>query len=566
MSEFWDLYDKDRRPLNRTHERGRYLEKGTYHIAVGIWTVNDKNEVLLTLRSPDKRDWPNMWENTAGSLLCGETSVEGAMRELKEETGITVSESELHFIATERTRNAFGDCYMVRKNVPIEDIVLQEGETCDAKWVSLNTLDQMIDDGLVAPPVASRLARIRDKFEEFIFHGEEGKDIMRRLPFGRADILLPKKNHEKWAVVACDQYTSQPEYWVKAAEITDGYPSALNIILPEVYLEEGNVDERIENINATMDQYLSDNVFDEYKNSMIFVERTLSDGRVRRGIVGAIDLEAYDYNVGSVSAVRATEGTVLSRIPPRVKIRKNAPLELPHIMILIDDPENKVIPSAPDSQIVYDCPLMLKGGHIRGSLMSDEAIEKAEKGLNEQWNKSELLFAMGDGNHSLATAKACYEADKSNPLARYALCEIVNIHDPALDFEPIYRVVFGVDPTDIINKAKKCFEGQSEHRVDCVFGESTDHFYADGLTAGVLQGFIDEYIAEHDGASVDYIHGEDSVRELVDNGSSVGFIFDGIAKSELFAYVDKNGALPRKTFSMGEAYDKRYYMECRKIK
>jgi hypothetical protein len=198
--------------------------------------------------------------------------------------------------------------------------------------------------------------------------------------------------------------------------------------------------------------------------------------------------------------------------------------------------------------------------------MSDEAVDNAIKGLEEQWNKSELLFAMGDGNHSLATAKACYEADKSNPLARYALCEIVNIHDTALDFEPIYRVVFGVDPTDIIEKAKACFSGQTEHKVDCVYGDATACFSVDGLTAGVLQNFIDEYIANHEGASVDYIHGEDSVRELASKTGAVGFIFDGIAKSELFPYVDKNGALPRKTFSMGEAYDKRYYMECRKIK
>ena len=388
---------------------------------------------------------------------------------------------------------------------------------------------------------------------------------MRKVPFGRADILLPKKDFDKWAVVACDQYTSQPEYWNKAAEITKGYSSALNITLPEVYLEDENVNERIENINKTMVEYVENGVFNEYKDSMVFVERVLNNGRVRRGIVGAIDLEAYDYNVGSTSAVRATEGTVLSRIPPRVKIRKNAPLELPHIMILIDDPENKVVPSEISGEVLYDCSLMLKGGHIRGSLMSDEAIDNAIKGLEEQWTKSELLFAMGDGNHSLATAKACYEADKSNPLARYALCEIVNIHDTALDFEPIYRVVFGVDVEKMLEEAKKAFEGNTENKVVAVFGDKEDSFCVNGLTAGVLQNFIDEYIAKN-GGEVDYIHGENDLRELSARDNAVGFLFDGIKKSELFPYVEKNGALPRKTFSMGEAYDKRYYMECRKIK
>lgn len=389
---------------------------------------------------------------------------------------------------------------------------------------------------------------------------------MKKLPFGRTDILIPKENHEKWAVVACDQYTSEPEYWKKAKEITNGFPSALNIILPEVYLEEKDVDSRIEKINKTMKEYIDGGIFKSYDNSMVYVERTLKDGRTRKGIVGAIDLEEYDYNVGSVSAVRATEGTVLSRIPPRVKIRENAPLELPHIMILIDDKDNKIIPPAPSGDTVYDCDLMLDGGHIRGSLMSEEKINNALELLSEKWKESPLLFAMGDGNHSLATAKACYEKDKSNPLSRYALAEIVNIHDTALDFEPIYRVVFGVDPEKMINEAKRHFKGQSEKNVNCIYGDKTDNFSVNGLSAGVLQDFIDAYIKNIEGAIVDYIHGISSVKELCKKENALGFVFDGIDKSELFPYVEKFGALPRKTFSMGEAYDKRYYMECRKIK
>lgn len=385
------------------------------------------------------------------------------------------------------------------------------------------------------------------------------------MPFSPADILLPKNAFDKWSTVACDQYTSQRDYWEKADEIVSESPSALKITLPEVYLNDADVNDRIKKINATMKEYIEKGIFTEYKDAMIFVERRLQDGRVRKGIVGKIDLEAYDYTVGSTSLVRATEGTVLSRIPPRVEIRKDAPIELPHIMILIDDVENEIVPNEPDGEIVYDTDLMLGGGHIRGSLMSERSANKAIAALEKQMESRELVFAMGDGNHSLATAKACYERDKSNPLARYALVEIVNIHDPALDFEPIYRVVFGVDTEKMLNEAKKHFENCTENKVVTVVKNVDDEFCVDGLTAGVLQEFIDKYIEEN-GGEVDYIHGENDLRELCMRDDAIGFLFDGIKKSELFPYVEKNGALPRKTFSMGEAYDKRYYMECRKIK
>ncbi len=388
---------------------------------------------------------------------------------------------------------------------------------------------------------------------------------MKQLPFSPADILLPKEGFDKWATVACDQYTSRRDYWEKAENIVGSSHSALKITLPEVYLNDPDVKERIKKINATIEEYISDGIFTEYKDSMIFVERRLKDGRVRRGIVGKIDLEEYDYSVGSVSKVRATEGTVLSRIPPRVEIRKDALIELPHIMVLIDDPENEVIPTEPDGDILYDAPLMLGGGSIRGSLMSAKAVNKALSALEKQSESRELLFAMGDGNHSLATAKACYERNKSDPLARYALVEVVNIHDPALDFEPIYRVVFGVDTEKMLSEVKKAFAGASENKVTAVVKGKDDSFSVDGLTAGVLQDFIDKYIAEN-GGEVDYIHGESDLRGLCDRDNAIGFLFDGIKKSELFPYVEKHGALPRKTFSMGEAYDKRYYMECRKIK
>ncbi len=390
--------------------------------------------------------------------------------------------------------------------------------------------------------------------------------MKKKIPFVGADILLPKNGFEKWSVIACDQHTSEPEYWNSAKKASEGSPSALNITLPEVYLNDGDVESRIEKINATMEEYLSCGVFNEYKNEMIYVERTLSDGRVRRGIVGAVDLSEYDYTEGTTAMIRATEGTVLSRIPPRVKIRKNAPLELPHIMILIDDPENTVIPSKAEGNTVYDTELMLGGGHIKGILLGENGIKKVTEALENIVGDREapLLFAVGDGNHSLATAKAC--VDPENPLSKYALAEIVNIHDESLDFEPIYRVVFGVDPEDMIKEAKKRFDGMGEHKVKCCFGGKEDEFSVDGLTAGVLQSFIDEYTEAHEGSECDYIHGEDAVYKLSSEKNTVGFIFDGIGKSELFEYVEKHGSLPRKTFSMGEAQDKRYYMECRRIK
>lgn len=393
---------------------------------------------------------------------------------------------------------------------------------------------------------------------------KKGIDKMKHLPFGKADILLPTENFDKWSVVACDQYTSQPDYWEKADKLVGDAPSTLRITLPEVYLEEPDVEKRITAINDTMKKYLDEGVLREYKDAMVYVERTLHDGRTRRGIVGAIDLTAYDYNVGSRSAVRATEGTVLSRIPPRVAIRREAGLELPHVMILIDDPEGKVIPTEVSGEVLYDTDLMLNGGHIRGSLMSEEAMEQALAALSEAAQVHELLFAVGDGNHSLATAKACF--DEKNPLSHYALAEIVNIHDEALDFEPIYRILFGVDPADVLTEAKAHFAAASEHRVSCLSKNGADSFCVDGLAAGSLQAFLDAYVAAHAGATVDYIHGEDAVKELSMQEGAIGFLFDGIAKSELFPYVEKNGCLPRKTFSMGEAHDKRYYMECRRIR
>ena len=370
---------------------------------------------------------------------------------------------------------------------------------------------------------------------------------MKNIPFYPADILLPPQVTEKWPVIACDQFTSEPEYWKAAGEFVGDAPSTLKITLPEVWLTSSDVEKRTEAVNSEMKKYLASGVLTEYKNAVVYVERTQPDGRVRRGVVGAVDLSEYDYTPGAKTMIRATEGTVLSRIPPRVKIRKDAPLELPHIMILIDDPDNTVIPKNPDGSILYDTDLMAGGGHIRGSLVSESGVKNIISALENLAGdrESPLLFAVGDGNHSLATAKAC--VSEEFPLSRFALAEVVNIHDPALDFEPIYRVVFGVDPADIIAAAKRHFGAGNEKTVKCLYNEGEDEITVNGLPASAVQSFIDEYLSARPDAYCDYIHGEDTVRKLSSEKNTVG-------------------SLPRKSFSMGEARDKRYYMECRKIR
>ncbi len=409
--------------------------------------------------------------------------------------------------------------------------------------------------------------------------------------FAEADILLPnidvsdKENWEKWAVIACDQFTSEPEYWEKAAEIAGNSYSALNLILPEAYLADS--ENRVGKINRTMDDYL-EKVLLSNPGTMIYVERTLESGAVRHGIVGAIDLEEYDYCAGSHSAIRPTEGTVLERIPPRVAVRRGAKIELPHVMLLIDDAERCVIEplSSKKSEFkcAYDFDLMLDGGHIRGYFMPKSEIERVKKLISEN-NNSDIKIAVGDGNHSLASAKAYYEELKKSISeqeaavhpARYALAEIVNLHDDALVFEPIYRVMFNVDVDNVISELLSFTNGsdksENSHGTQLVeyitadkTGKITFGKSLHSLTVGTLQIFIDQYIKNHPQASVDYIHGKKNTVELSQKKNAVGFIFDGMNKNELFPSVSKDGVLPRKTFSMGEAREKRYYIESRKIK
>ena len=404
------------------------------------------------------------------------------------------------------------------------------------------------------------------------------------IPFKAADILIPQEKYlEKWSVVACDQYTSEPAYWERVEKNVGDAPSAYKMIFPEIYLEKEGKEERIKNINNSMSEYLNGNVFEKYENALIYVKRTVNSGKIRKGIIGAVDLEAYDYNKGSKSLIRATEGTVLERIPPRVQVRINAPAEMPHIMLLIDDYKKTVIENIDESKLkkVYDFDLMENGGHIEGYLIenSDEIMNALSAMAGELNPENPLLFAVGDGNHSLATAKECWErkkqnlsdSEKENHLARFALTEIVNIHDDALEFEPIHRILFDIDKDKLLKAFSEYYEiseNDGAQKVVCVIkGENKDLYIKNpksNLTVGSLQIFLDEYIKEN-GGKIDYIHGDDVVSDLSMQENSIGFLLPAMDKSDLFKTVILDGALPRKTFSMGEANEKRFYLEVRAI-
>ncbi len=419
------------------------------------------------------------------------------------------------------------------------------------------------------------------------------------LPFRPADILLPKDcDLNRWSVVACDQYTSQPEYWARVAQHVGQAPSALHLILPESCLEGPNVEQDIAEINMTMARYLKEERLQAHSNCIFYVERKLDNGKIRRGLIGAVDLEQYDYEPGASARIRATEGTVLSRIPPRVAVRKNAPIELPHIMLLMDDPDKTVIEPLSGStdamEPVYDFELMERGGHITGWKLNEQQKEQVARALtvlaepgafNARYGTQDLpvlLFAVGDGNHSLATAKECYERQKrltppeqwEDLPARFALAELGNLHDDSLEFEPIHRVVFDVEPEQLLSALIKAYPGAhygsgKGHVLEYVYGGKegcvTVPDPAAQLPVGTLQAFLDDYLKTGCGR-IDYIHGEYVTRELASQPDSIGFLLPAMGKGELFPTVIHDGVLPRKTFSMGEAHDKRFYLEARKIR
>ena len=406
------------------------------------------------------------------------------------------------------------------------------------------------------------------------------------LEIAPADILLPNCNLSKWSVIACDQYTAQEDYWRRVDGVVGAAPSSLRLILPEAYLHERDAGESIARINATMEDYLAQSLFYTCPASMIYVERTLSDGGCRQGLICKIDLEAYEYQPGSHAKIRATEKTVTERIPFRVQIRENASLELPHIMILVDDSVSTLIAPLAEKkeqmEKLYGFTLMEGGGHIDGWRIDDASLGEMEKTLRCLNESTEMLFAVGDGNHSLAAAKAIYEQEKKcTPReewamlpSRWALAEIISLNDPAVRFLPIHRIVFGVD-------SEKMLRAFMEYYPDAFAGGGEGHVirwcckgYSGALTVPrpgkdlaveTLQEFIDDYLAHH-GGTVDYIHEMDAVQEMSCQTRTIGFLLPEFPRDKLFPYVKKYGSLPRKTFSIGHSHDKRYYLEARKIK
>ena len=414
---------------------------------------------------------------------------------------------------------------------------------------------------------------------------------MQRNCFLPAKILLPQSvEMEKWAVIACDQFSSQPEYWARVRACVGDAPSTIHLILPEAELGTDQEAAHTAAINRNMADYLRRGIFRAYPDSFVYVERTLESGAIRKGLVGMVDLEAYDYSAGSTSAIRATEKTVVERIPPRMRVRRDAPVELPHILMLADDHDRVLIEPVAAARDrltkLYDFELMEGGGHIAGWLVDGaEAAAFCDRltaytaTVGEKYRGLPgvpMVFAVGDGNHSLATAKACYEElkaahpgeDLSDHPARYALVELENIHDEAQVFTPIHRVVANTDPRALLAalEAEACAEGGFP--VEWYIGADHGTVYLDRarsqLAVGALQGFLDAYLAAHPG-EIDYIHGDDDLKALAARDGAIGFLLPAMEKSQLFRGVIADGILPRKTFSMGHAREKRYYLEGRTI-
>lgn len=422
-------------------------------------------------------------------------------------------------------------------------------------------------------------------------------------PFRSAPILLPDLDDlSTFCVVACDQYSSQPEYWSEVRKLTDGKTSALDFILPEAWLDTKQAALHQSGIPERMKQALSASFFREYPDSYIYVERTMNDHSVRQGLIGMIDLEAYDFSKGSKSQIRATEATILERIPPRKEIREQAVFELPHILLLADDDEDLLLSEVSSKAhngklpVLYDFDLMMGGGHLSGYLISEDEAARMDLILDEyalhtkskypDLDEDSLVYVVGDGNHSLATAKTIWqevretltEEERETHPARFALAELENIHHDSQKFEQIHRIVTHIRPEELMQAMKASCILDSSHPVssnshlfpvECVMQDRSETFWLDPsrgeLSCQILQNFLDEYLQQNPEAKIDYIHGEEETRNLAEAEDAIGFILPAMNKSSLFRGVISGGSLPRKTFSMGHANEKRFYLEGKMI-
>ena len=437
-------------------------------------------------------------------------------------------------------------------------------------------------------------------------------------------VLLPRPevSLEEWAVIACDQHTSNPEYWEEAARLVGNRPSTLRLVFPEAFLEAPGRGGRIRAIHDHMESYLREGVLRPLEPGFVLVDRSTPHAASRKGLVAALDLERYSYAPGASTLIRTTEGTDPGRLPPRVEVRRGAVLEVPHILVLIDDPEATVIEPLFERPLplLYDTELMLGGGRVRGwRVTGEEAIQQvagalarlaAPEAIAGRYGLEDglpALYAMGDGNHSFAAARQVWdgireraggpEAAAGHP-SRHALVELVNLHDPGLRFEPIHRVLFGVDGDELAREMETFFRGQgSRTRIDAFdspgswrraredlgsrglhhlpfvagrengpprWGIVVVHDPRHDLEAASLDAFLTDLGARR-GLGLDYIHGEQEVTELGSRPGNAGLLSRSIDKGALFRTVLRGGPLPRKSFSLGEAEEKRYYMECRRL-
>ncbi len=395
-----------------------------------------------------------------------------------------------------------------------------------------------------------------------------------------ADILLPKENPEIWAVIACDQFSSEREYWDRVGERVGDQPSTLHMMVPEVYLEGISMEEASLSRNKKMEEYVKSDVFREVKNSFVYVEREITGGLIRRGLVGKIDLEAYDYFPDSAPAARASEKTVVDRLPPRIRVRRGACLEMPHVLVLIDDEKETVI--EPLTKIkdaletVYDFDLMEDGGRIRGYGISGAQAEKIVDAIAALGSR-DVQFVIGDGNHSLAAAKDCWREIKktlseeeilSHP-ARYALVELCNVYDEGIVFEPIHRIVFDCDPEKVLDELRREAGSDDGSNLEVIVNGRKDVLRVKNESLGALIAAVQKVLDRvHDGGEgvVDYIHDEKALEKLAEKENSLAIFLPKMDKSDLFKTVERSGVFPKKSFSIGHARDKRYYLECRKIK